>query len=256
MKKVFLLAIAALVSVNSFAQYEAKMEQQNVIKGSVIVNGEKIDGYIKKKPTVEVNGEKVPAMYLLQEDILFIEKNTFETIDKIKGKNIVKYSPKDCDGFYYGDYCFETRKFCIDPTAMGTNAIPKKIFLHVLKQYDKVTFYAFYDNTGNTSPDENGLAKLDPEKVAEHIKNPAIAYYLTGADRAKNVCQLNAKKELADCPAILEKVANKMYKVDRTADDNYKLFGIATSTNSEILAIGDDNRNLNILEDYINGICE
>ena len=53
MKKILLLALAALTSISSFAQYEAKMKEQNVIKGAVIINGEKQEGYIKQVRTVD-----------------------------------------------------------------------------------------------------------------------------------------------------------------------------------------------------------
>ena len=174
----------------------------------------------------------------------------------IVAHNRVKYSPKDCDGFYYGDYHFETRKFVSDPTAIGTAAIPKKTFLRVLKQYEKVTFYAYYFSTLENTSIEGSFRVLDPEKVANNISNPCIAYYLEGADRVKWVESLNAKKEFPDCPAILEKVENKMYKYDRTAEDNFQLFGISIATNSATFSIGDQNRNLNILDDFVNGKCE
>lgn len=251
MKKVLLLVIAAITSASCFAQYEAKMKDQNVIKGSVIVNGEKIDGYIKKVAEVDVNGDSYPAFFLLQSEFTFIDKVTFETVEKLKGKHKITYSPKDCDGFEYGDFVFETRKFCIDPTAMGTNAIPKKIFLHVQKKYDKVTFYNFYDNVGNWVD-----GQLNRDKVSKDIASPGLVYYIEGADRAKWIYLLNAKKELPNCSAILEKVENKMYKYDRTAEDNYKLYGRSETSKSEMLTLGDDNRNLNILDDYINGKCE
>lgn len=215
----------------------------------LIVNGNEKEVYIKKARTVDVNGEQLPAFGEFERGISIIEKTIFEKYDKIKKKYIVSISPKDCDGFKYEDYFFETVKFTVDPTAAGTNAIPKKFFLRQLKKYDKLTFYAYY-------PTENVKFGTD-EKLAEEMKDPGIIYSFNGSDKAKWVETLHIKKELADCPAILDKLENKMYKVDRTEADNKKLFNVPISTKSAFISIGADYcARLNALDDYVNGKCE
>jgi len=247
-----LLAIMAVLSISCFAQYEQKMKSEGVIKGSIVINGEKKDGYIKCGPSVDFDGDTYYAYFELQRGIKFIDKETFESLDKIKGKNYIKYGPKDIESFVFDDIQFESVKYCIDPMAGGTNAIPKKLFLSVLKVYDNIKFYAWFEESDNYS--EPG--KLNKDKFLNNLATPTVAYKLKDADGARAVYRLSVKKEL-NCPVIQEKMSNKMYKTARTAQENYELTGVRFATDSNIISIGgDENQCLNALQDYVNGVCE
>ncbi|MCQ2974880.1 MAG: hypothetical protein MJ211_08720 [Bacteroidales bacterium] len=253
MKNFFLLICLALFSNYSFGQFESRMKEQKVVKGTVTVNGETKEGYISMPRMISSDGKELPCITDLQESFIFIDKTTFETVEKIKGKDKVKYTAKDCESFTYQDLVFESRKISLD-----LNPIPKTLFLLVQKKRDNATFYSVFSATSNvgnaTTP--FGLA--------------SFVVFINGSDKAKYVDQINPKKDFSNCSAILSKLDNKEYDEIRTAEQNFDLMGIKMATGDKgdsadgaldldkLLGTGVDklNRNLNVLDDYVNGKCE
>jgi hypothetical protein len=247
MKLKVIIASALIMCVSSvaFAQYEEKMQEEGVVHGTVTVNGETIEGYIKKDEVTFAEKTHI-AYYSLQKSIKFIDKSTFENTEKIKRKMYTTYTPKNCQGFTYESEVFDVRRYA-DNSAVGFNMIPRNMFMRQIKVNGPVTFYLHY-NTPSIVYTGEGAYEAE---MTEIFKNPHLAYFRDGMEKPEMIDHLT-KKDFADCPRIQQKMENKEYEKSRTKEDNEALYGIAEYHNISLF----DERNLNVLEDFIKNGCQ
>ncbi len=202
MKRVFFLSvITLLLSSSSFCQIEKKMKAENVVKGIVYKNGKEIQGYIKKTGIEYTSDKSFPAPWQFQSGIKFIPADVFEKNEKIKNKFYDKYRPKDCDGYKYDTLLFETVKYA-DMSAVGMNMIPKKMFMRKIVD-DKISIFFHYASP----PSVVGPEGFEPYYLECAKEN--IVYRKGKSGKLKLVNNLNIRKELNDCPYIMEKYGKK-----------------------------------------------
>lgn len=251
MKRLLLMATCLMLSICVSAQgtLATKIQNEAVVAGYVIVDGQKIDGYIKKLPNWSRDDFKYQPYWEQQELIRFMEKTKFETAPKYKYEDYTEYQPKTCDGFMYGDIEFCTVKY-IDGSSV-TGVVPKKIFLRKLGGNDKVTFFLHYKKI--PAIQINGVNALSKDDLKKLVENPNLVYLLAGQDKAKGVEFINEKKDFSGCPKIAEKIASGAYNAERSADADRELTGYDGTFKRD----GENMvRNLNIMEDVKNGVCQ
>lgn len=244
MKHLFLLLLVASFSLSAVGQIEEKMKKENVVTGVLIKNGKEIEGYIKKKTKVYTNEKWFDAPWTFQNGIKFIEKDVFENTEKIKNKNYVSYSPKDCDGYRYDNdsLIFDAVKYA-DMSAVGTGMIPKLMFLRKVAD-GKISLYFHYATppnvvTGGESIEQYYIECNEPKTV-----------YRKGTDgKLKLVTHLNIEKELADCPSVVEKHKNGEYNL--IGEENTKFNRFLNNSSDGIR----ENLRFAVIEDY-NTNCE
>lgn len=252
MKRFSLLATLLLCFTVSFAQDLAKkMKDNEVVKGTVFVDGKSIEGYIKAVKSFVIDNE-MNALYIwkLQYKIEFIEKSVFENTEKIKGKLFTKYTSKNCSGFIYEDeklgaITFEATKYH-DASALG---FPANDFLQVLKKYGDITFYAWYEAPATTTlmlgaSDGPALTPEDAYLV------PQVFVKREGSSMAHYAGNFKVEKEFADQKELLEKYNNEEFDSERTIEMNDALFGLPVINKGGNASTG--RINLNFLEAYIN----
>jgi len=244
-----LMMVLGYVSAN--AQIEEKMRKENVVQGTVIVNGQTIEGYIRRM-TTELDGETIEAPWDFQETIKFIEKDVFDNAEKIKRKMYHDYNAKTCEGYTYdnGRYTYVAYKYS-DNSAIGFNMIAKRMFLRQLTD-GKIKFYLHYETPAPVYVGNNASEMRD-EDLRRILNEKHLVYYKEGNEKPRLVEHLNVSKEFSDCPKIIEKADNKEYYKDRSAEENLRLIGLEEVYPTVMIFM---NRNLNIIEDYNNGICE
>jgi len=237
MKRAFIGLFLVFISLSSaFGQLEEKMEKYNVVKGAIISKGEKVEGYIKDASHT-VDG---PSPWRLQSEIQFISKEDFEKLTKIKKKNFKKYEPKDCDGFIFDTLTYLSVKYA-DMSAIGTNMIPKKMFIR--KALDgQITLFYYYD----TPPSIGNINEIEQAKI--DCAKPKLVYRIGDSGKLKSIGNLNIEKELSDCPMVVEKQKNGEYKIvgkeDEKASTGNKVFNnVAFRGEVRLMAIMDYNNN-------------
>ena len=243
-KKALMCTLLVTAMFHGYSQDKAKMEKEFVVVGSVTVNGKTIEGYIKKKLPYVYDEAEFPGYWKYQEEIKFIDKETFDNTEKIKGKMYVKYTPKTCDSYKYEDLTFVSYKYA-DLSAIGTASIPHQLFLMQVKKYDNVEFLFHYQQIPVIGTPEEFRAA-----VIENSENPTLIYMLKGGKSPKAVPFLNVKKELAECPTILKNLEDGKYAGSRSSDKNFDLLGVRYYSNEIHF-----DRNMNVLEDYIKEGC-
>lgn len=247
MKKI-LFALSLLLGVSvAFAQDAEKMEENGVVKGSVVVNGQTVDGYIKAVKSFEIDGKDALYIWKLQGKIEFIEKSVFDNTPKIKGKMFTKYEPKKCDGFTYEDAKLGTLKFVstkyVDASVVG---FPGYDFLQVLKEYDGIKFFAWYQSATDVVVNIGGIGNAELT-AKDAYSNPTVFFKRDNDERAQFIGKFNVEKEFADQPALVEKYNNKEFGTDRTDEMNVNLFGLPRAKEDS----GYD-KYINVLDAFVN----
>jgi hypothetical protein len=217
---VLLLGISNIVS----AQMEEKMEKEGVVRGSIVKDGQEIEGYIKIKGVAySTDNVAYPAPWDFQTAIRFIPKDVFENTEKIKSNLYKKYGPKDISEYHYGNMVFEAAKYG-DMSAVGPDMIPKWMFLQRLIN-GKISVFVHFAPT-----------RLVSNKGAYETRAQETALYRKGKDGKVKVLDapligLNMNKYWEDCPYVKEKHESGAYT--------------GTRLEVRIMAIEDYNKNCN-----------
>ena len=244
MKKIFfIIALILSIFTFSFGQIEKKMKDENVVAGSIIKDGKEIVGYIKRMDYEYFGGKKYPSPWSFQSEIKFIPKDIFENTKKIKNKLYKKYTPKDCDGYKYDTLIYESVKYA-DLTAVGTNMIPKKIFMRKVVD-NKISIFHYFK-----TPPSVMVSQGDNNSIDKTLTDCATIQYVyrIGKDgKLKLVEDLNIEKELADCPMVVQKQQKGEYKVigkeGSSSGLNKFINNIAYRVDVRLMAIADYNQN-------------
>lgn len=215
------------VQLKAQQSLEDKMKAENVVRGSIIKDGNETEGFILRTGTTTMisSTEVVPAPWEFQKDIRFIEKSIFEGLEKVKFKNFEKYSADEIDGYkYQGDslMTFASVKYA-DMSAVGTGMIAKKMFMQIIFE-GKVSLYNHY-----SAPMSMG----EVSAMEQSIRDGAIAnvVYKIGKDgKLKLINNLNVKKELIDCPAVIEKFEKGGYGMQAEKEQATGLAKLADQT--------------------------
>jgi hypothetical protein len=222
----FYLSITFCVLQSAYGQLEEKMMRENVERGSIILKGKEVEGYIKKKGTGYIDSERLSAPWQFQDDIRFISKEVFENKEKIKNRDFNKYSPKDIDGYKYnGDsLTFVSNKYS-DMSAVGTGMIPKWKFMREVLD-GEISIYHHYQ-----SPPSVGSTTGLRAMYVEYAENPEIVYQKGEDEKMKLVNGMNVEKELADCEEVVKKFQNQEYEVlENSNEEKSKLKSLANKT--------------------------
>ena len=239
MKKNLCFVLVFFISILSIhAQYEEKMSKENVVKGTILKNGGKTEGYIKMTGIIHDGKRWGSAPWEFQGEIKFIPKDVFEKNEKIKNSFFEKYTPKDCDGYLYDTLVYESVKYQ-DLTAVGMNMLPKKVFMHRVVE-GKVCLFDYFDTP---SPVLAG----DIPAIYEGYRKVMTIYRVGVEGKLKSINNLNIEKELADCPIVVEKNAKGEYKIvgsDENSSGFTKLLGsVIGRENMKVIALLDYNKN-------------
>jgi hypothetical protein len=203
--------IVLIYNSTAFCQIVQKTKDHNVVQGTIIRDGNKVEGYI-----VKMGREKIPfsmsetthnAPWSFQKEILFIEKLKFESLAKVKYKDYEKLTPKEIDGYTYNNdsLVYESLKYG-DLNSVGTGMIPKQLFLRKVFK-STISVYIHY-----TPPPLNGPEEKQIADFKESEKANLVYHNKTGNSNAKGISLINIQKELADCPKVVENYKKGNYK--------------------------------------------
>lgn len=243
MRRIILLALGALFSVCASAQSNlaTKIKNEGVVEATITVDGNAIEGYIKKVPNWQKDTFSYSPFWEQQELIKFIDKKTFASIPRLRPTHYTDYTPKNCEGFAYDGIEFRTMKY--SDAAGVSSVMAKKLFLRKVGGNSKVAFYIHY---------RKPVSNATVADIKNVVDNPDMAFALDGSDKAKNVDLLNVKKDI-NCPKIADKVASDGYPTTRTPEMEAQLTGYSgTFSHAESVT----SLQLNILEDLMNGVCD
>ncbi len=239
---IFSTLVLLCISVAAFGQIEEKMKKEGVVRGTILKNGGKIEGFIKIEGTVyEMNTKEwFPAPWEFQDGIKFIPTDVFEKNEKIKNKLFDKYEPKDCDGYIYDDMEFESVKYA-DMSAVGMGMIPKKVFMRKISE-DKISLYQFFATPPSVTTGPDGFKPFYEEcNIIQWV------YKIGEDDKLKLVNNLNIEKELSDCPMVVEKQAKGEYKAVGDEENQSKMNKLINNSvfkeQVRLMAIADYNEN-------------
>ncbi len=244
--KHLLISLILLFGASSviFGQLEEKMKKEGVVKGTVIIKGKTIDGFIKRMGLTYHDNEWYPAPWDFQSKIKFCPAKTFEKTEKIKNKHFEKYDAKDIDGYTYDSLIYESVKYA-DMSAVGMDMLPKKMFMRRITE-DKISlFHHFYKMPDVMVYEGNEYVELLQENAI-----PNLVYRIGKKGKLKLVNNLNIEKELADCPSVVEKQQKGEYKVvgkegEETSGLKKVLNNSVFRENVRLQAIQDFNENCN-----------
>jgi len=185
------------LSFTMFGQDTQRMENENVVPGSVTVDNVEIQGYIKKVNSYQspTANKLLPRPWELQSSIKFISKDAFDNSTKINNKDFKKYDAKNCQGFKYvsasENYVYEAVKF--DPET-GLGIMPRSMFLRLITP-KKIALYHYFSSDADFYGNMN---------YAENEK-PNIVYRVGKEGKLKYVSNMIISKELKDCPIVIER---------------------------------------------------
>lgn len=190
---------------NGFSQVAQKMIYENVVRGSIIMGGKEIEGYMKRMGTAYLPEFWYQAPWEFQKGIRFIEKGVFEKAQKIRNKDYIKFEAGDIDGYkYHGDsLIFESVKYA-DMSALGMNMIPKKMFMRRVLEGSICLYHHFH-----LPPSFGQVSEL--RKIYTEYANPEVVYRINRDGKLKLVNGLNVKKEFVGCPVVVEKYEKGEY---------------------------------------------
>ena len=241
--KIYLVAVCMmLLSFSAYSQLDRKIADENVIPGAVIKDGKEIHGYIRRIGTTYLDESLYSTPWEFQKDIRFMEKEAFAKAEKIKNKDYTKYEAGDIEGYKYnGDsLTFESVKYA-DMSAVGTGMITKKMFMRKVGD-GKITMFFHYGQplvVGELSAIE---ASYEESAVPNYV------YRIGKEGKLKLVNSLNVEKELADCPAVVEKYQKGDYGVAAGEEKRSSLAKLADKT------IARDGIRISVIADY-NEVC-
>lgn len=233
MKKVKMslaLLCLGLISIDGFSQIEDKMAKNSVVRGTVIKDGQEIEGYMRIFGIEKNRGTVTYYPELFQRGVMFMEAETFENAMVIKTKDFAFYKPKDISGYKYnGDSLIMESVHYADVTAVGPGMAGKKMFLRKVSD-GKITLYNHFTAEARIQGDENAT----------------YVYRIGDEGKLKPVANLNVKKELADCSAVVEKFEKGEYSTPGSDGKVSKFTKVLDATNNR------DDVRLNIILDYNN----
>jgi len=189
-----------------YSQLTEKIEKEKVVPGYIIMDGKKIQGYIKETGKAYTHGKFYPAPWQFQSDIKFIPRDVFENTEKITNKLFEKYGPKEIEGYKYESMVYESVNYT-QFSDIGLSDIPRMIFLRKIND-EKITLYHLFDSPPHAT---SGPAGFEPLYLKCAV--PDIVYLKEKGGNVKKVIFLNIEKELADCPVVTEKQKKGEYKV-------------------------------------------
>jgi hypothetical protein len=198
------MILAICISNLSFGQIEEKMKKEGVVKGVILKDGGKIEGFIKKLGSTYWESTYYDAPWEFQATIKFIPKDVFENNEKIKNKYFEKYEAKDCDGYIYDTLIFESVKYA-DMSAVGAGMIAKKMFMKRTLD-DKISLFEFYQVPPS-------IVTGDYVNILIENAKPSLVYRVGEKGKLKLVNDMNVKKELANCSYVIEKYERGEYKI-------------------------------------------
>jgi hypothetical protein len=240
--KCFALACLAMIALNAQGQRTDKMKEEDVVVGSIIRDGKEIQGYIKAMGWSAVGDKVFSAPWEFQKDIRFMEKETFEKAEKIRNKDYEKLEAGDIDGYKYRDsLVYESVKYA-DMSAVGAGMIPKKMFMRKVSD-GKISLYVHFG-----SPMVVGESHEFEQSYIDSAV-PNYVYRIGKDGKLKLVNSLNVKKELADCPAVVEKYEKGDYGVQAGEEKKSGLAKLADKT------IARDGVRFGAIDDY-NNVCK
>ncbi len=218
MKGIKFLVLSAFLfaHVVVWAQLEEKIKSENVISGVIFLDGKEIPGYLKKMGKTEVFDKPFDAPWQFQSEVLFIGKDEFEKTEKIKNKMFQSYSAKEIEGYKYDTTYYESVKYS-DMSAVGMNMIAKKVFMQKVLAA-KISLFIYY-NSPPALVDGSSYQQAYTEAAI-----PKMVYQVGKEGKLKLVNNLNINKELADCPAVIEKYAKGEYSSSNSALNNKNKF--------------------------------
>jgi hypothetical protein len=242
LKKILLSCCLMLLFAQAFSQGDLneKISSENVVAATIIKEGKEIAGYIKQMGTTSLNGNNYAAPWEFQGDIRFMEKDAFEKAEKIKNKDYMKYEAGDIDGYKYNGEIYEAVKYA-DMSAVGAGMVAKKMFLKKVTE-GKITLYHHF-----SSPISMGEMSEMEESYRESA-NPNVVYRIGQDGKLKLVNSLNVKKEITDCPTVVEKYEKGEYGTDGGEEKS----GLAKLADKTILR---DGIRMAVIEDY-NATCK
>ncbi len=215
MKKTITILLLALVApVMVFSQMQRKMDEEKVVQGYIIKNGEKIPGYLKIRDHFMDNGEKVKTPWMLQTKVLFVPKEVFETNKKIKRKHFDKYMPKDIDGYIYDSLTFNSVKYAdlsIESNSVGS-LIPKYQFLQQVVD-GKISIYYHYPSPAGVKLVSEEHFEVDQNNKYKRFQSANVVYKTEQDKNAKYMAYADPEKVFSDCPHVLEKINKGEYGV-------------------------------------------
>jgi hypothetical protein len=218
----------------------ARIQDQDVVSGQILKEGKKIDGYIRRLGTTydAYLKSQVIAPWEFQNKIEFIEKNRFETLQKVRNKDYETYDAKDIEEYTYDTLVFKSVKFA-DATAVGTNMIPRKMFLRQIKQ-DKISVFHFHEEppiVGETSEMSNAY---------KQGAFPHPVYQKGPGGKPRMMAAMNIDKEMQDCPVVIERYNSGKYnEVGKENDKNDNKFLNKTLFHAEVVQKAINDYNLN-----------
>ena len=239
-KMLFLLAALAFTTFSAFAQEPIDVERriylEEVTPGAIIKDGKVIEGYIGTLHTTFVRGATMATPWKNQDEIRFIAKEMFETLKKVKNKNYTKYSAKDIEGYRYDTLVYESVKYA-DLSAVGFGMLGKMMFMRKVSNGNITLFHHF-----NTPP-----AMGTQEEYEDCANKPNLVYRKGTEGKLGLVNSLNIKKELADCPMVVDKHEKGQYNIMNDGEQESSRAGKLLNN-----ALFRDDVRLAAIEDYNN----
>jgi len=200
MKKLTLLLFTVIIFSVASAQKELGDNEHYI----TLIH---LDG--TEKEVILLQNLKYPWYY--QKKISIVDKEVFESVEKIKNKNKNLYKPSDVKGFRIGTQLYETQKYS-DLSALGMASLPTDYFLEVAV-YGKVKIYKFYQ----TPYVESGSAPLSSDELNQKFRdNPLILIWKEG-EKTKEVSLVKIEKYFGDNERVMGKYAKGEY--GNTVDD-------------------------------------
>jgi hypothetical protein len=237
----FVLAFITLVCNTAVSQRSQKMIEHDVIAGTITKDGKQIAGYLKLMGTESLMDENFSAPWDFQRDIRFMEKSAFDNAEKVRVKDFEKLGADEIEGYTYNNdsLVYESAKYA-DMSAVGAGMIAKKMFLRKVST-GKISLYHHF-----ALPPAAGEVTNLKEIYLENA-NPNLVYRIGADGKLKLVNSLNVKKELTDCPAVVEKFEKGEYGMEGSAEKK----GLAKLADK---TVNRDAIRLAVIDDY-NATC-
>ena len=207
MKKIVLLLFTVLI----FSIVSAQKDLGEFQHYATVIH---LDG--TEKEVILLQNLKYPWVY--QKKISTVDKEVFESIEKIKKKNKTFYKPGDIKGYRIGTQLHETQKYS-DLSALGMASLPTDYFLEVVVN-GKIKIYKFYQ----APYIESGSEPLSSEELNQKfLENPLILIWKEG-EKTRETSLVKIEKYFGDNERVMEKYAKGEYG-NTVADPDKRALG-------------------------------
>lgn len=205
-KLICTLGMVLMLSFTLHAQEisQEKMKDSGVVAGAIIKNGQRIDGFIKEIHKAYSNQESFDNPWDYQKEILFITVEELSKLKKVKRKYFEKFRAKDIDGYVYDSLEYISVKYA-DLTAVGPGMLPRQMFLRKVVD-GPVSIYHHFNSPPAVASGPEGFKPYYLE-----CAKPTVVYRIGDQGKPRPLNSLNIKKELADCPHVIEKYESGQY---------------------------------------------